>query len=209
MDCSLPVSYVPGIFQARIMEWVAISFSRGSSWPRDRTQVSHIADRHFTVWATREALSYQSPPLSLCSLKALMPVCFLLFHLNKLFFFPLFPVPCLIFLKFILNVFFGGQISQIFSRTRQHINQFKKLHNAHEASHVKILRGPDFFFSFTLCHSFFLPPPSLIADHSTAVLPQLSVTHPAPPIPPSSLPPHSLLLWKILVILAKSPSERN
>ena len=133
-------------------------------------------------------------PLSLCSLKALMPVCFLLFHLNKLFFFPLFPVPCLIFLKFILNVFFGGQISQIFSRTRQHINQFKKLHNAHEASLVKILRGPDFFFSFTLCHSFFLPPPSLIADHSTAVLPQLSVTHPAPPIPPSSLPPHSLLL---------------
>ena len=132
-------------------------------------------------------------PLSLCSLKALLPVCFLLFHLNKLFFFPHFPIPCLIFLKFILNVFFRGQISQIFSRARQHINQFKKLHNAPEASRVKILRGPD-FFSFTLCHSFFLPPPSVIADHSTAVLPQLSVTHHTPPILPSSLPPHSLLL---------------
>ena len=40
MDCSLPGSSVHGIFQARIMEWVAISFSRGSSQPRDRTQVS-------------------------------------------------------------------------------------------------------------------------------------------------------------------------
>ena len=38
-------SSVHGIFQARILEWVAISFSRGSSGPRDRTQVSHIADR--------------------------------------------------------------------------------------------------------------------------------------------------------------------
>ena len=55
MDCSLPGSSVRGIFQARILEWVAISFSRGSSWPRDRTQVSSTADRRFTVWATREA----------------------------------------------------------------------------------------------------------------------------------------------------------
>ena len=37
-----------GIFQARVLEWVAISFSRGSSWPRDQTQVSHIAGRGFT-----------------------------------------------------------------------------------------------------------------------------------------------------------------
>ena len=37
MDCSTPGSSVHGIFQARILEWVAISFSRGSSWPRDRT----------------------------------------------------------------------------------------------------------------------------------------------------------------------------
>ena len=55
IDCSLPGSSIPGIFQARILEWVAISFSRGSSWPRDRTQVSHIAVRCFTLWATRKA----------------------------------------------------------------------------------------------------------------------------------------------------------
>ena len=55
VDCSPPGSSVHGILQARILEWVAISFSRGSSWPRDRTQVSCIAGRHFTLWATREA----------------------------------------------------------------------------------------------------------------------------------------------------------
>ena len=56
MDCSLPGFSVHGIFQARVLEWVAISFSRGSSWPRDRIQVSCIAVRHFTLWATRESL---------------------------------------------------------------------------------------------------------------------------------------------------------
>ena len=54
MDCSLPGSSIHGIFQARILEWVAISFSRGSSQPRDRTLVSHIAGRRFTLWAIRE-----------------------------------------------------------------------------------------------------------------------------------------------------------
>jgi len=54
MDCSPPGFYVYGILQARILEWVAIPFSRGSYWPRDRTQVSCIAGRFFTVWATRE-----------------------------------------------------------------------------------------------------------------------------------------------------------
>ena len=49
MDCSPPGSSVYGILQARILEWVAISFSRGSSQPRDQTLVSHIADRFFTV----------------------------------------------------------------------------------------------------------------------------------------------------------------
>ena len=57
MDCSLPGSSVDGIFQARILEWVAISFSRRSSWPRDWTQDSCIVGRCFTVWATREVLS--------------------------------------------------------------------------------------------------------------------------------------------------------
>ena len=54
MDCSLPGSSVCGIFQARVLEWVAISFSRRSSQPRDQTQVSFIAGRRFTIWATRE-----------------------------------------------------------------------------------------------------------------------------------------------------------
>ena len=55
MDCSPPGFSVHGIFQARVLEWVAISFSTGSSQPRDRTWVSCIAGRHFTLWATREA----------------------------------------------------------------------------------------------------------------------------------------------------------
>ena len=53
MDCSLPGSSIHGIFQARVLEWVTISFSRGSSPPRDQTQVSRIAGRCFTFWATR------------------------------------------------------------------------------------------------------------------------------------------------------------
>ena len=54
MGCRLPGSSVHGIFQAIVLEWIAISFSRGSSQPKDRTWVSRIVDRHFTVWATRE-----------------------------------------------------------------------------------------------------------------------------------------------------------
>ena len=54
VDCSPPSSSVHGILQARVLEWVAISFSRGSSRPRDRTQVSRIAGRCFNLWATRE-----------------------------------------------------------------------------------------------------------------------------------------------------------
>ena len=56
LDCSLPGSSIHGIFQARILEGVAISFSRRSSRPRDWTWVSHIVGRHFTIWATREVL---------------------------------------------------------------------------------------------------------------------------------------------------------
>ena len=58
MDCSVPGSSVHGILQARILEWVAVPFSRGSSQPRDWIQVSCIACRFFTVWAAREALTY-------------------------------------------------------------------------------------------------------------------------------------------------------
>ena len=50
-----PIFYtVHGILQARILEWVAFPFSRGSSQPRDQTQVSHIAARFFTSWAAWE-----------------------------------------------------------------------------------------------------------------------------------------------------------
>ena len=56
-----PIDYiVHGILQARILEWVAFPFSRGSSQPRDRTQVSCIAGRFFTSWAAREAKEYWS-----------------------------------------------------------------------------------------------------------------------------------------------------
>ena len=55
-DCSPPGSFVHGILQVRILEWVAILFSRASSQPRDLTWVSYIAGRLFTNWATREAL---------------------------------------------------------------------------------------------------------------------------------------------------------
>ena len=63
MDYNLPGSSVQGILHVRILEWVAIPFSRGSSQPRDQTQVSCIAGRFFTIWATREALfmAYLSP----------------------------------------------------------------------------------------------------------------------------------------------------
>ena len=54
-DCSPPGSSVHGIFQTSILEWVSVSFSRGSSWSRDQTQVSCTAGRFFTDWSTKEA----------------------------------------------------------------------------------------------------------------------------------------------------------
>ena len=60
MDCSLPGSSVHGILQARILECVSMPFSRGSSRPRDQSQLSHVAGRFFTIWAMREAQEYQS-----------------------------------------------------------------------------------------------------------------------------------------------------
>ena len=56
MNYSPPGSSVYGFLQARILEWVAIPFSRGSSWPRDQNGVSCIADRFLTICTTREAL---------------------------------------------------------------------------------------------------------------------------------------------------------
>ena len=56
MNCSLPGYSVHGILQARIVEWVVLPFSRGSSQPMVRTCFSCIAGRFFTIWTTREAL---------------------------------------------------------------------------------------------------------------------------------------------------------
>ena len=60
MDCSLPVSSIHGIFQARVLEWVAISFSRGSSWPRDQTYVSCMGRRILYHWATMKPSKEQA-----------------------------------------------------------------------------------------------------------------------------------------------------
>jgi len=57
MDCSLSGSSIHGIFQARILEWVAISFCRRSSPARNWTRVSCIVDRLFTIWATLNLVS--------------------------------------------------------------------------------------------------------------------------------------------------------
>ena len=64
MDCSPPNSSVHGISQSRILEWVAILFSRRSSWPKDWTQVAFIAGRFFTIWAPREILQFSSVQFS-------------------------------------------------------------------------------------------------------------------------------------------------
>ena len=56
VDCNLLGFCVHGILQARILEWIATSFSRGSSRPRDRTRVSRVGGRRFNLWAIREAL---------------------------------------------------------------------------------------------------------------------------------------------------------
>ena len=76
VDYILPGAFVHGIFQAIVLEWIAISFSRGSSQPRDWTWVSHIVDRCFTVWATREVIScvklFYSLPVSISLISSLL-----------------------------------------------------------------------------------------------------------------------------------------
>ena len=69
IDCSLQGSSLHEILQARILEWVAIPFSMGSSQPRDQTQLSCIAGEFFTVWATRETPFWQNLYLKKISLR--------------------------------------------------------------------------------------------------------------------------------------------
>ena len=64
MDYSPPGPFVHGILQARLLGWVAIPFSRGSSWPRDWTQVSWIAGTFFTVWAAMLLAGIRSSTLT-------------------------------------------------------------------------------------------------------------------------------------------------
>ena len=81
MGCSLPGSSDHGIFQARILEWVAISFFRGSSWPRDRTCISCIAGRFFTT------KSLGKPLLQRGKYKTMKIFCLLIPSLSLSFFF--------------------------------------------------------------------------------------------------------------------------
>ena len=67
-------SLVPGILQARILEWVAISFSRGSSRPRDWIRVSCIAGRFFTHWAMREVYHLKVVIVQNCPSLEIIPV---------------------------------------------------------------------------------------------------------------------------------------
>ena len=83
MDCSIPGSSVHGIFQARVLEWVAISFSRGSSRPRDRTRVSHIAGRCFYCLSHQGSLTNLDSVLKIRNINLLKKV-----HIVKAMVFP-------------------------------------------------------------------------------------------------------------------------
>ena len=60
-----PMDCVHGIFQSKVLEWVAISFSRGYFQPKDWTQISSIVGRHFTIWATRRKQKWMTLPFPL------------------------------------------------------------------------------------------------------------------------------------------------
>ena len=76
MDCSPPGSSVHGILYARTLEWVTIPFSRGSSQPRDRTWVSCIAGRFFTIWTTRKAQGISYVTLNMHGFLSVKKGCF-------------------------------------------------------------------------------------------------------------------------------------
>ena len=81
IDCSLPSSSVHGILQARILEWIAISFSRGCSHPRDRTRVSCLAGRSSTNWPTRESQIQVLSAINLKDKQKIFFFCFPSFYL--------------------------------------------------------------------------------------------------------------------------------
>ena len=73
VDCSPSGSSVHGIFQARILQWVATPSFRGSSQPRYETWVSRIAGRFFTIWGTREAQKITNVSISTRELNPSLP----------------------------------------------------------------------------------------------------------------------------------------
>ena len=75
MDCSLSGPSPHGIFQAKVLEWIAISFSRGSSRPRNRTWLSRVAGRWFTVWATRDPPGSMAAAAAAKSLQSCPTLC--------------------------------------------------------------------------------------------------------------------------------------
>ena len=85
VDCRLPGSSVHGIFQTRILEWVAIPFYRGSSRPRDPTSVSSIAERFFTICATRDNFTLFICNLITLSFENILYVTCILLNLFKCF----------------------------------------------------------------------------------------------------------------------------
>ena len=85
MDWSIPGFSVHGILQARVPEWVAITFSRESSQPRDWTRVSRIAGRFFTIWATREVQVQCKHFINSCQFAAHSSFAF--FELSEILFF--------------------------------------------------------------------------------------------------------------------------
>ena len=87
MNCSPTGSSVHWILQARILEWVAYPFSRGSSQPRNQTWVSCIAGRFFTSWATKEALwSYRASQFTVPSTFNFHHTCSYLYDVAEIFF---------------------------------------------------------------------------------------------------------------------------
>ena len=84
VDCNLPDSSIHGILQARILEWVAISFSRGSSQPRDWTRVSRLAGRCFNLWATRETLQCTLGCMDLFELYFSLNICLEVWMWNQM-----------------------------------------------------------------------------------------------------------------------------
>ena len=100
MDCSLPGSSLHGIFQAIVLEWGAISFSRAASRPRDWTQVSCIVDRCFTIWATRASIHILLLLTSMLSHYLLKNICSLslfIFLITPAVFCPYWHITCLFF----------------------------------------------------------------------------------------------------------------